>query len=220
MHICKGYFVGTGEIVRLPCCVRNNYVPWTHDVIITSFYVKTMLRRRFDVIITLLLRHVSAGWRIWVNRSHESTTTDDITTTKQNTASQCVYFVMDISLAITDVWTSIWSSWYWNYGFGPIFIKKNRRTISREINSVVLDETVLSLKKWYLTPNIWTLTGYASLTSHHGSRAILARVRFFAQKAQIHDRTACTTRTTSNAHYLGNHWFGLTFRYGWACEII
>ena len=36
-------------------------------------------------------------------------------------------------------------------------------------------------------------SGYASLPSHHGSHAILARVRFFAQKAQIEDRTACSS---------------------------
>ena len=148
MHICKGYFVGTGEIVRLSYCVRNNYVPRTHDVIITSFLRQNDVVTSFwcdnDVIITSCVR----WWRIWVNKSHESTTTDNKTTTKQNTASPCVYFVMDISLAVTDVSSSIWSWWYWNYGFGPIFIKKPPNYLARNQfgGPWMKKETVISLK--------------------------------------------------------------------------
>ena len=39
----------------------NCTVPTAHDTIITSLGVKTMLRCRFDVIMTLFLRRVSAG---------------------------------------------------------------------------------------------------------------------------------------------------------------
>ena len=58
---CSASFALKSFILPKPGQFRENYIfQRTHDEIISSHYVKMMLRRRFDVIMNLLLRHVSA----------------------------------------------------------------------------------------------------------------------------------------------------------------